>query len=879
MAQRRYGPTLGAGVVIIEEQADKTIEAAALGVTGYAGVLQKGRLGELIRIANSTAARNKVGSFIPESLLPDCIFDFFEHGNGAGEIHLVRVTDGTEKTSGLAVKNRATPLRNEVMRIDADNAGRWAGKKQTIVGQYTSVTNTTLSTGRTPTLDEWKDATLVMAELPGQAFKVLGNTTAGVLSLAPDATLDDALILSGGGDLTFAIVLTNEGKAISVLFEDGVENPTTEWAMKVFEDGILVKQYDDLNSDPNSSRYFEAIVNDDDSNFWVKLTDQFTGTLTLDTRPANFAGLSVGLTATVLTANIAEVQVSAANAATAEFDEAPGSAIIRDNVTLTNTAPGTRPVGNVLIGTNPSDNDTLTLDFSPIDGVTGTQLITFKTVVADPLTEVLIGGTAALTRDALLVFLQAMVYANGRMLYATGAGDSIDVTALDANDLMNATTEFTESTTNFTFVQVGTGTPGVDQTWAYTSAGQTDLPATVLITGKALVAPNAWLMGGVLHSTDPVDDFGVADTITLISDPFPANGLVGGFLIPDKADRRIKFQIVSNTGSTITVRSGSDMTVEAALGDEYIVQAAIELEGGYDGVAGIGDQDFIDAWSVADSLFNQLFGKNKGLVKLGTPGVSATAVQKAGAAYAEAKNYQYRYEVPANVTLDESVEALINDTIGRNDFAVVSFPSFASVIDPLGEGGLKQISLTGAIHGREALVAKNFQGFHKAAAGIDITLPRIVKLPTGERVLDEEFLNPQGINIIKKKDGNFIIWGDRTVGVDSAFKFKHQREYLSHVEHVLQENFDFIIFAINNADTVALAQTALTVYFLGEFAVGAFEGATFEEGVRIKIDSEINTAITAAAGDLNAQIRLKIVNTVERFNISIGKAGIFESLA
>ena len=881
MAQRRFGPTLGAGVVIIEEQADKQIDPAALGVTGYAGVFQKGRIGELIQMATSSAARAKIGSFIPESVAPDAIFDFFEHGVGAGEMYASRITDGTELTAQLNAKSRRTPLRQEVIQIDADNAGRWAGKRQTVVGQHVGVSNTTLSTGKTVALDEWKDGTLILAELPGRAFKILSNTTAGVITIPSDSTLADDLTLSGGGDITYAVVLTNEGKYLSVLFEDGVENPTTEWAMKVLEDGVLVKQYDNLSSDPLSARYFEKIVNEDDSNFYVQLTDLFTGTLTLDTRPANYAGLSVGLTATVLTANIAEVQVSAANGASAEFDEAPGSAIVAGNVLLTNTAAGTRPAGNVQVSTNPSDTDTLTLDYSPIDGITGTSVITFKTVVVDPVTEVLIGASAADTRDNLLAFLGTLAYGLGRVSYATSEApaSSIDVVGLDANDLLNATTEFTESGANFTFVQVGTGTPGVDQTWAYTAADQGDLPATVLTTGKPLVAPNAWLMGGTLHSTDVTDDFAIADQITIISDPFPANGLVGGFLVPDKADRRVKFQIISNTANAITVRSGSDMTVEASVGDEYIVQAATQLAGGYDGVAGVGDQDFIDAWSTVDSVFNQLAGKNKGLVKLASPGVAATAVLKAGAAYAEARNYQYRYEIPAATTLDESAEAFINDTVGRNDFAVVSFPSFGSVTDPQGEGGLKQISLTGMIHGREALIAKNFQGFHKAAAGIDVTLPRVLKVPTGERELNEELLNPQGINVIKAKEGNFIVWGDRTVSIDSAFRFKHQREYLSHIEHILQENFDFIIFAINNADTIAFAETALYAYFQGQFSIGAFDGASFEDGVRIKIDDEINTPLTAANGDLNAQIRLKIVNTVERFNITIGKAGIFEELA
>jgi hypothetical protein len=877
MAQRRFGPTAGAGVVIIEEDADKPIELATLGVTGYAGVLQKGRIGELIRVPTTTAARQRVGSYIPESLVPDAIFDFFEHGQGAGELFVVRVTDGTEKTATLDTKNRATPLRTSVMTVDADNAGRWAGKKQTVVGQYTGVTNTTLDTGKTPALDEWVGGTLVLAELPGRSFKIEGNTVAGVISLAPDVTLADDLTASGGGDLTFAVNLVNDGKAVSVLFKDGIENPTTEWGMDIFEDEILVKSYENLSSDPNSGRYFEAIVNDDDSNTYVKLTDQFTGTLTADTRPANYAGLSTGLTSTILTREATEVEVSAANNATAEFTEALGSAILKGTSVLTCTAAGTRPTGNIEVSTNAADTDTLTLDFSAVDGVTGTKLITWKTVVADPTAEVEVGGTAAISAANLLAFLQGMDYASGRFAYAAGAGDSVDVTALDANDIHNAGTEFTGGGSGWHTLTQMAG--GVDQTWDYTNAAQPDLPATSVTTGKPFAAPNAWLVGGTLHSTDATDDFAIADVINLIVDPFEPSSLVGGVLIPDKADRRIKYQIVANTTTTITVKSGSDMTTDASVGDEYIVQAAQQLAGGYDGVAGITDQDYIDVWSVSDSKFNELFGQNKGLVKLGNPAVTSTSVLKAGAAYAEAKNYQYRYEAPATITTDESVEAFVNDTIGRNDFAVINFPSFGSVVDPLGDGGLKQISLMGAIHGREALTAKNFQGYHKAAAGIDVTLPRVLKIPTGERVLDEEFLNPQGINVIKKKEGNFILWGDRTVGIDPAFKFKHQREYLSHIEHILQESFDFIIFAINNTATREQAATSLFIFFSGQFDIGAFEGDSFEDAVLIKLDDEINTPAVSATGDLVAQIRIKIVNTVERFNISIGKAGIFEELA
>jgi hypothetical protein len=46
---------------------------------------------------------------------------------------------------------------------------------------------------------------------------------------------------------------------------------------------------------------------------------------------------------------------------------------------------------------------------------------------------------------------------------------------------------------------------------------------------------------------------------------------------------------------------------------------------------------------------------------------------------------------------------------------VTSLPSYGYVIDPLKPGQLKLQTLTGMIHGVEALVAKNFDGYHKAS--------------------------------------------------------------------------------------------------------------------------------------------------------------------
>jgi len=251
-------------------------------------------------------------------------------------------------------------------------------------------------------------------------------------------------------------------------------------------------------------------------------------------------------------------------------------------------------------------------------------------------------------------------------------------------------------------------------------------------------------------------------------------------------------------------------------------------------------------------------------------------------AFADAANQQYREEIPSTTVTEDAADIYVNDTIGRNDFAVVSFPSYGYVADPEGQaqGKLKLVSLTGMIHGRESRVANDWLGFHKAGAGQDAILPSVLKLPTGEAVLNEEYLNPIGIGVIKKMKGNFVIWGDRTLNLDPTWKWKHQREQMCYYENVLRESFDWIIFAINDPITEKQALAALKIFFLPEWRTKrALQGETFEEAAIIRVDSEINTPVTRAAGDMYAEVSLWLADTVERFIVRISKQGVFETVA
>lgn len=767
MAVKRFGPTRGAGVAVIELEGEKAIEPGALGMVAYPGLLEKGPVGELIQTFSKTEAIKKCGSYIDDGFLPDAFQHFYDNAAGAGAVHLVRVTDGNELQAALTLYARNASVPAPMGTVEAKNGGRWGGKKANWTDDATlaDFTATTLDTGETGwTTDQWVGGYVELEDVASKRYKIVGSTAAGLITVEADEDMAQDLADALASDpIRYYLVLENvldngDTKALSILIQDGEENPDTEFALSVIVDGSLVKKYPNLHTDPTNGRYWVDVINDDGGNDEIFVTDLWTGGHNPDVRPANHYGVSDtgGLTATVLTAVIADFAVTVG----------PGS-----------------PDPTFALGT--TDDEMLE------------QTIT-----------VTMTGAAAF--DAVSDKFGAL---------GSGATDAL-------------------------FTPNNKWTP----------------PFTISEGATALVA---------------------ADVMVIHYKPFIPDAMIDGRLYPNKpTDKLTRYRIVDNDHKTITVADGSDMTTGAAAGDEFLVEFAEELAGGRDGNADVIDSDFISqAYDVETSPFTQLFGRNYGLIKMATPGVTSTAVQKAGVAYAAAKNYQYRYEIPANKVTEIGAIDQINETLGRSDYAVVSFPSFGSVPDPNStDGRLKQVPMTGAIHGREARVAVDNDGYHKAAAGIDVVLPQILRIPTGDKILNEEVLNPAGINLVKKYKGNFILWGDRSLALDPAWKWKHQRETMSYYENVLRESFDWLIFMINDVVADNLAKAALRSFFEPEFVKRAVRGDTFDEAVSIKLDGENNTNATRAAGDLICEIKLRLADTIERFIIRIGKQGIFDAV-
>jgi len=1082
MVQRRYGPTDGAGTVLIEKDAEKQIEKGRLGTSVMVGILERGPVGKLFRVATKKEYERKAGSFIDDSLVPDAAFDFYKLGRGAGELYALRVTDGTEVASKISVKARKrealfatlsddcsgqyafltsaeylaigspqigrrvvlsndggdtgvryitdvdldTPVAGtvrlslggaaldayltgsqlllfndasnpEVGEFEAANGGRWGGKKDIVFGLAFGgggLSSTTFDTGETMLKDYFKDAKFSLAAIPGKSYTVVSNTADGVITVTADSDMATDYAKTGSSDETWKLKLENNDKALAYLAKDGVRNPTTEFGLEFYVDGIRVLEYPDLSMDPDSKYYWESYINDDDANDFVKVTNTWVGAITSDIRPSNAHGQSVALTPTTLKGDV--IGIDFAGTGDGDVDNFTfGGDTQEDDIEVECTSAGSKGSGSVEVTNNSFDVTAAVVTGAdvtasyPLGDFTGAAHNKFNVnLYGQGLVEVLISlaacTTGANTATEMQTKINAAIAAAGytgtvtvawdtdhfivtseakgrgigleiadtgqsggsmatelklsaatRSNYSAGDGDYVrftfdgndydinfidgtvpatvgwcviagsvggtaialgnavaaypEITAKVAESVLVATVTFTsripEAVSGWSLVEsdgasdnltITDFSGGADQEWKYTSATLGLISGATPKTGTAFAAPNDFGIGFTIQQGSI--DFIVGDKFTLAVKPWVPNEMVGGYVYPNvDTNRRQKFKIVSNTYDTITVKSGSTMTDYAQVGNTYRVEYMEEFSGGYDGISDIDDNDYISLYDPTTTPILALQGEKRGLVKITNPGVVSSAVQKAGMECAEALNYQYRQQVPSNIVTEEAAEEWVNDTLGRNDFAVVTFPSFMKITHPT-KAGLKLVPTCGAIYGREALFAKNYDGYHKAAAGIDATIPQCVELPTGDKTLDEELLNKQGIGILKFIDGNCVIWGDRTVSVDPAWKWKHQREQMSHYENDLRESFDWIIFAINDEIEQVKALSALKSYFRPEFKKRALRGADFEEACQIKLDSEINTDATRAAGDMFSEISLRLADTIERFIITMSKMGIFESV-
>lgn len=395
------------------------------------------------------------------------------------------------------------------------------------------------------------------------------------------------------------------------------------------------------------------------------------------------------------------------------------------------------------------------------------------------------------------------------------------------------------------------------------------------------------------------------DWFNIWLNPLVPDECIGGKINPNTANSKM-FNIIDNGVDYVDVTESEDLTVSGSnsAGDPYRIEYPQQMERGYDGyVKGMIAADYAGLLDPLTSPLRKIFGQNLGVVKMGLPSIAKEGIATKSVALQETArdlclsyNWCYRAEFPATFhnwdVYDEfDLVDFVEDSLGRLDLSSTFFPSFGYIRHPLAEAdsdaGEQLVPTMGMHLGREARTARQYDGYHKAPAGVDVTFPLIIRMPVIGRAeaperMDEEVLNPAGINVYRWTPGGGILiaWGDRTLDDSTAFRFYHKRVLLSQYEHDLQEGFDFAIFQINDPISDQRILAAMYDYFLPEWRKRAIRGETFVGGSNpaaiFKMDEENNTDATRAQGDQIVEISLRLADVTERLRIFIGSMGVTE---
>lgn len=915
---KSFGVVNAPGTQVIEKPGAAVLQPSALGGSVFMGPFTRGMVStfaspKLNRCPTKRTFDRKMGGRLAGYVTPDAVQDFFEYGSGAGAVYAVRLTDGTEEQSEVILysrhwgtarlapessKDNQSQVKYQVLKIKAKNGGRWGGRKRIYSGAYSisgDLTATTLTTGVTMLENEWAGAELSFVGITGKTYEVVSNTTAGVLTVRSSSDMAADYAAASASSKVFKLSLGNLSlttggrQALAVKVVPALVDPDNNFGLHIIVDNQIVARYDDVSMDPSSEFYISTLVsarNASDNNDEIEVEDLAASLgfqYVPDLRPANFYAMpkTVAATrATFLPGTVKSISDSGIRIASIGGTSVPAvphrltftwnSSTNLYTVVATEIANGVKiaNLADFSVGNGAQYNQTWT------PGAT----VPSVTLTLDHDTEPANGATIVidvLPVDATMVdgeIYPAAKTSTVSSLRVTGvSSDGSNYLDITSGDLTALGLGPAQASVTGSAAETFAITSGVNDKLKFSIDGRTSV--TVTLTA-----------GGTQAASDIVTD---------INDAFDA--IFGaGVLNPasETADNKVKLTSAwyegGGPGSSIAIETVANDaytalgftvgTTRGTAGREMAVSYRQECTGGHDGGAPA-DAKYLDAMDNAQTPLKVLDGQAAGVLMVATPDKTSTAVQQRAQAFCETKNHVYFVQVPSGTVTEQGAIDYITGTVGYGDHSVTLFPSYGYVRDPDKSGPLKLVSLSGALFGLMAKFAQANQMYAAPPAGVEAKLHRVVSLPTGDEPVNLELLTPKKINGLKKRGAGWVVWGMQALATSStAVREWSNRMQLSHYEHWLLDNLDWVIFRLNDPDLWYQVQSELTTYFTTEWrgGKGPLFGDSPEKAFQIKIDEELNTAATIAQNELLAEINLVLKHPVQKFQIGLSRDAVSE---
>jgi phage tail sheath protein FI len=266
--------------------------------------------------------------------------------------------------------------------------------------------------------------------------------------------------------------------------------------------------------------------------------------------------------------------------------------------------------------------------------------------------------------------------------------------------------------------------------------------------------------------------------------------------------------------------------------------------------------DITNAASVRTAL--ALYEAIDEIAIVAVPGALVAAVQTEITGHCE--NMQDRFAILDGQVTTTITVAAIQGTVSDSDYAALYFPRI-QVFDPI-TSGLIYVQPSGHMAGIYARVDAT-RGVHKAPANEPVRGALGLEYLVSRN--EQEGLNPDGINVIRGFDGNFKVWGARTLGgqANGETMYINVRRLLNFLRESLDEGTQFAVFEPNAQPLWAKITRTVTAFLTNVWRDGALFGTAPEQAFFVRCDETTNPAEVREIGQVITEIGVAIVKPAE----------------
>jgi hypothetical protein len=163
------------------------------------------------------------------------------------------------------------------------------------------------------------------------------------------------------------------------------------------------------------------------------------------------------------------------------------------------------------------------------------------------------------------------------------------------------------------------------------------------------------------------------------------------------------------------------------------------------------------------------------------------------------------------------------------------------------------------------------RGVHKAPANETVLGAKGLKYAISRE--QQDGLNPQGVNCIRKLNSNVTVWGARTLGGEKNLDFRYinVRRVFNFLHGSIDQGTQWAVFEPNNPDLWAKITRNVSAFLRDVWASGALFGDKPEQAYYVKCDGETNPPSARDLGMVTTEVGVAITRPAEFVIFRLGQ--------